>query len=313
MPYEGNTAPPVLQTEVSGVAYCTQSQVWVARGTGEPVANLRSMPALAPSVPADVRALLDSLGIEVPVSNGAHGMHRSERVLGQALSLPETVHLVDALDHAIPQPDRRATTHWQELQTQAAPRLAAMRTRIDRSYAEALAGKNGLPDAAHLHALLAARAGSGGEPASDRRAAAVLAQGYAALFDSTLGAMQREIDLFKEAMRAAAQRACAGQSRLLALDKLVDPVITREVRQAHRELAHAYERRCGTRIQAAIRELAPGCGVPAVEALLAPRGALGRLLHDARRLIHALLDLEWSMVHGLLGALCLEQDAAARR
>ena len=120
--------------------------------------------------------------------------------------------------------------------------------------------------------------------------------------------MQREIDLFMEATRGTLQRAGSSRSRLLALDRLLDPVITRELRKAHRGLGRAYASSCEARIEAALRELTPGCGVPELAALFAPRGALGRLLHDARRLILALLDLEWSMVPTLLEAVCAEQD-----
>lgn len=262
------------------------------------------MHALAPSVPADVRALLDSLGIEAPVSTGPNGQQRSpERVLGQALSLPEAVGLADALSQPSSRWDEQAKLDRAALLKQTEQRLTLLRQRVARSYAEAFAGKNALPDAARLHALLAEH--------EVRVAAATLARGCAELFESTLAAMQREIDSLKEAMRATLQRACSPRSRLLALDRLVDPVITREVRQAHRGLARAYESSCAARIEAAILDLSPACGVDALEALFAPRGALDRLLHDARRLIRALLDVEWSRVQALLDALCLEQDVAA--
>jgi hypothetical protein len=126
--------------------------------------------------------------------------------------------------------------------------------------------------------------------------------------------MQRDMDLFMETTRGTLQRAASSRSRLLALDRLLDPVITRELRKAHRGLGRAYASSCEARIEAALRALPSGCDVdvPALAALYASRGAFGRLLHDARRLILALLDLEWSMVPTLLEAVCAEHDVHIR-
>ena len=271
------------------------------------------MHALAPSVPADVRALLDSLGIAATVPSGPASPARApERVLGQALSLPETVQLADQSSRPLPPLERCPGVHREALLQQAAQRLTLLRQRIERSYAEAFCGKDAPPDAARLMTLLADSGGTGGRTAAIQRAAAALAHGYAELFESTLATMQREVDLLMEATRGALRRVDASRSGLLALDRLLDPVITRELRQAQRRIGRAYARSCEVRIEAALRELETGWDAPALAALFAPRGVLGRLLHDARRLILALLDLEWSMVPTLLEAVCAEHDVHLR-
>lgn len=276
------------------------------------------MHSLAPSVPADVRALLDSLGIAAQghKESGPSAAQRSpERVLGPALSLPETVLVAEALSRATPSPEGLgAELDREALSKQAAQRLATLRARIERSYEDAFEGKSALPDATRLHARIAGSdAHDLGQAAARRGAAVALSQGYAELFESTLGAMQREIDLYKGALRATVQRGCPRGSRLLALDKALDPVITRELRHTHRGLTRAYERSCAARIETALLALPSDPDIAALEPLFAPRGALGRLLHDARRLISALLDLEWSMVQGLLDAFCAEQSALFAR
>jgi hypothetical protein len=119
--------------------------------------------------------------------------------------------------------------------------------------------------------------------------------------------MQREIDALMDATRATLQRVSSPRSRQLALDRLVDPVITRELRKAQRGLGQAYAQSCATRIESVLRELPPDCDIPVLAALFAPRGALGRLLQDGKRVILALLDLEWSMVPALVDAVCAEQ------
>lgn len=224
------------------------------------------MHALAPSVPADVRALLGSLGIEAPPSHGPTPRRPPERVLGQALSLPETVRLEDGLSAAASDGEGRAELDGAALVAQTEQRLGQLRQRIDRCYAEAFQDKGAPPEPARLRA-----------------------RAHAELLANLLAAIQREIELLKQSVRTSLQRASSAPPRLLALDKLVDPVITREVREAHRSLVRAYEQRCAAQLEAAGAD-----GVP------------GPLLDDARRLTHALLDLEWAAVQGLVDALCLE-------
>ena len=90
--------------------------------------------------------------------------------------------------------------------------------------------------------------------------------------------------------------------RLAELDRVLDGVFRAELELCRLQLKTNLGGALETQLRAACAALAVGAGEDALRPWLAPRGCIGRFLRDGRRLCHALLDLEWSALMGLLQA-----------
>jgi hypothetical protein len=260
-----------------------------------------------------VRGLLGSLGISLAPGAGLQSYLAPDRLLGDALSLPETVRLSTELGklRAVASPGEPAVAAALHAQLSARnlERLQAMRGRIDGSYKGAFAGKRGLPDAQRMFARWTADASEGeldAGRATERRERVSLewAAAYAGLFSDVLGAMQRDVERLKQEVRSELADHQPSAHALLGIDSVLEPLIAQKLLLRHQALVRALQRSFGVRFELALRGLPAELSAAAFEALLAARGVAGRLLRLSRLLVHALLELEWAAVQGLADAAC---------
>jgi hypothetical protein len=266
---------------------------------------LFSMHALAPTMPADLQALFQSLGIE------ARGERpRSERVLERLLDLQRCVNLGGVLD--APQPAESIEPLSLEQPELARVRLLEgkllagwreMRVRIDQRFESAFAGINAAPDAVALHALLLERIGTGANgataAAAARTIAAHLAPRYVAVIGGVLRLILGELSARQSEMRQVLQQGNSEMRRLAALDRVLDGVFRAELELCCTQLQTALGATLEKQLHAACASLAEGASVDGVRPWFGPHGCIGRFLRDGRRVCHALLDREWSALMGL--------------
>jgi hypothetical protein len=258
------------------------------------------MHAQAPTMPADLRAILASLGVEPQGERP-----RSERVLERLLDLNRCVALGSVLDEPpsmdAAEPAERAALAEAELarlrvfEQRMLVALRDLRARIDARFDAALAGARGVPDAAALHALLV----EGGTPASR---AARIAPRYVAIVDATLEPALKELLWLRKDLQQALQQGNPETRKLAALDLVLDAIFRTELAASRTQLEAEIAAAFDARLRAACEALAPAASVDALRPWFGPRGAVGQFLRDARRACHALLDLEWSALMGLLQA-----------
>jgi hypothetical protein len=280
-------------------------------------------------VSTDVRSLLGSLGISPGPAAALRSYLAPDRLLGDALSLPETVRLSAELGKlgATASPDESAEIEalHAEASAQNRERLKAIRARIDASYKGAFAGKRALPDARRMFerwtavnaaedsadssagvAVAIEQAGRNAARAAERRKRVCLewAAAYGDLFSDVLAAMQRDVERRKQEVRSELADHLPSAQALLGIDSVLEPVITQKLLLRHQALVRALQRSCGARFELVLRGLPAELSEAAFEPLLAVRGTAGRLLQTSRLLVHGLLDLEWAAVQGLVDAAC---------
>lgn len=271
------------------------------------------MHALAPTVPGDVRVLLQGLDLQQPPLPAAEAALRSpERLLGDALSLAESVRLGAELNQAArPEPELEpdmpggaaAGALREQCSELAAARLNGLRRRIDQTYAKAYSAQAGLPDAARMHTMLVDMGALGDNPAARTRVSQMWASSYAQLLTGLVTRMRRDLELFKPELVHKLREQLPATSALLQIDATLDAAIARLMQAALQRLCSAFEARCAARFERAIAALPPECDVASLAALLSARGTATRLLDLSKRLCHALLDLEWSALQGLIDSL----------
>jgi hypothetical protein len=270
------------------------------------------MHALAPTMPADLRALLESLGAT------AQGERpRSERVLERLLDLKRCVTLGGVLDEPVyadttPLDSRLALEEAQLarlrlIEGKLLACLRDLRAQIDRRFENALSGLRSAPDAEALHALLREGGGlrAGGDAPRSAVARVVAAQvsaRYVAVVDGVLEVVLKELNWRQKDLQQVLQQGNAEMLRLAALDLVLDEVFRAELALTRAPLAASLGRALETQLRAACAALAADAGVDALRPWFGPRGCIGLFLRDARRACHALLDLEWSALMGLLQA-----------
>ncbi len=266
------------------------------------------MHALAPTMPADLRALLESLGVK------AQGERpRSERVLERLLDLNRCVALGGVLDEplraeATPRGERLALEHAQLarlrlLEAKLLTSLRDLREQIDQRFENARSGMRGAPDAAALHALLSEGGGLqvGGE-ARRRVVAAHVTARYVTMIDGVLELLLKELSWRQKEVQQALQQGNVETLRLAALDRVLDETFRTELERSRMQLKTTLGGALETQLRALCAPLAVGAGVELLRPWFAPRGCIGQLLRDAARVCHALLDLEWAALMGLLQA-----------
>jgi hypothetical protein len=116
--------------------------------------------------------------------------------------------------------------------------------------------------------------------------------------------MQRDVERRKQEVRSELTDHLPSAQALLGIDSVLEPVITQKLLLRHQALVQALQRSGAARFEAALRGLPAELSPAAFEPLLAVRGVAGRLLQSSRLLVHALLDLEWAAVQGLVDAAC---------
>ena len=267
------------------------------------------MHALAPTMPADLRALFESLGVT------AQGERpRSERVLERLLDLNRSVALSSALD----QPLRAEVLDTEQRLGQQEAQLARLRLldatlvanlrdlreQIDRRFEHVLSpDAHGAPDAAALHAQLAEGGGlQAGGDARRRSVATRAAASYLAVIDRMLKRLLDELNRRHRDVQLVLQQGNAETLRLSALDRVLDGTFRVELELARVKTQTAMGKVLETRLRDACAALPPDADLSALKPWFAPRGCIGQFLRDGRRVCHALLDLEWSALMGLVQA-----------
>jgi hypothetical protein len=268
---------------------------------------------LAPSVPSDLRAILASLGIALPEASGfARRSHAAPRLLGDALSLQDSVRLSGELARGASrpavrsEPDTTAASVRAELMDQASERLHALRERLDARYATAFEGRQGLHDAARTHALLIECGAIGGDARARRRASTSLAAAICQFFSAAFANVQRELPRLKHEITSQLRDRRAVAERLLRLDAVLDPAIGRQLELRQQALLRVLEQRCAADFERAIAALEQAAGPARIAAWFARGGVAAVWLDASLRLAHVLLDLQWRSVAGLIDAACSE-------
>lgn len=274
------------------------------------------MHTLAPTVPSDVRVLLQGLdilgGTSCAQSAALAATRTPDRLLGDALSLAETVRLGAELARSVAEAaaaaaDQEAHERWSSA---SAAKLHALRRRVDHVHASAFSGKAALPDAARMHAMLVELGALGDKPASRARVSAIWAASHAQLLSALLAQLRRELELFKYDCVAQLRALGPAAEALVQVDTTLDAAIARMSVAAVQRLCSAFEARCSAQFEREIAALPEGCDPSALQPMHSPRGVATRLLESSRRLAHALLDLEWSALQGLIDAVCLPTSRA---
>lgn len=267
------------------------------------------MHALAPTMPADLRALFDSLGVT------AHGERpRSERVLERLLDLNRSVALSGVLDQPLRaealDADQRLGLHEAQLarlrllDSKLVAGLRDLREQVDRRFAHmTLQQAHGTPDAAALYAQLAE--GGGLQPGGDARRRSVAARAsasYVAAVDRMLKRLLDELARLRRDVQVTLQQGNADTRRLAALDRVLDGTFRVELELSRAKVQTAIGKVIDAQLREAFANLPPHAEAAALQPLFAPHGHIGRFLRDSRRVCHALLDLEWSALMGLVQA-----------
>ncbi|HEX7478135.1 MAG TPA: hypothetical protein VF331_10040 [Polyangiales bacterium] len=272
-------------------------------------------------MPADLRALLKSLGAKAQGEGP-----RSERVLERLLDLERCVALGDVLDQplrsqALEPGLRRALEEAQlaRLRLVEAKLLASLRdlrAQIDRRFEHAFSGGRSAPDAAALHALLSE--GGGLQVGGDARRRAVAAQAtarYVAVVNGAVEVVLKELGWRQKDVQQALQQGSAETLRLAALDRVLDEIFRTELSLSRLQLEASLGQALQMQLRTACATLAVDASAASADALqpwFGPRGCIGHFLRDARRACHALLDLEWSALMGLLQAALQATGASAQ-
>jgi hypothetical protein len=278
------------------------------------------MHALAPTMPADVRALLESLGVK------AQGERpRSERVLERLLDLNRCVALGNVLDqprratNATPAPgqppsleplahDEAQLARLRLLEGRLLTSLRDLRGQIDQRFESATSGARVAPDAEALHAMLTEP--PPGDAHTSRKSvathvAAQVTKRYVAVADAVLELLLKELGRRRRDVQQGLQQGNADMQRLAALDGVLDGIFRGELDVCRVQLATRLGAVLESELHAVCVTFAANPGTTGVDALrpwFAPRGCIGKFQRDARRLCQALLDLEWSALMGLLQA-----------
>lgn len=279
------------------------------------VASSVTVHPLAPTVPSDVRILLQGLDL-LPPPSGALSVRSPERLLGDALSLAETVRLGAELNQAGLEREsdsdaqRAALELRQHCSDLAATRLNALRRRLEQIYGRAFSTPSGLPNATRMHTMLVDMGALGDAPAARAKVSKMWAASYGQLFAGSIARLRRELELFKPDLVQQLREQVPATSALLQIDAVLDSAIGRLMHAAVQRLCASFEARCAARFERAIAALPPDCDAASLQPLLSPRGTATRLLELGRRLAQALLDLEWSALQGLIDAVCAETSSA---
>lgn len=281
------------------------------------------MHALAPTMPADLRALLDSLGVNAQVERP-----RSERVLERLLDLKRCVALGGVLDDALrigvplcgepPALEEAQLARLRLLESSLLGTLRDLRAQIDARFENAISGLRGAPDADALHRLLCE--GGGLAEGGDARRRVVAAHAGASFVTVVAGVLEmllKELSWLQRDVQKVLQQGSAETLRLAALDRVLDGFFRNELERSRVQFQASLGKALHAQLDDACAALRVDAGVDQVRPWFGPRGCVGRFLRDARRACHALLDLEWSALMGLLQAAVqaersssLEQDDA---
>jgi hypothetical protein len=291
------------------------------------------MHALAQSAPADLAALCETLALPAE-----RARLRPERVLERLVDLSRAVALGAVLDFhergAPPAPGAEARqaelARLGLFEERLVRRLGELRAQLDRQFANANRGARPLPDAAGLWMLVSEHLAESPQPSKKIRTAfaARLAARYAALPSGALAVTFKELGWLHQELREALLQGSAHSRRLAALDETLDAAVRAELEQCRtrleRGLGQGLEQGLHSALdalqQSGLAELqqAPSAlaalkpGALQVESWFTRTGCVGEFLFASRRLVHALLDLEWDALMGLLQA-ALEPLRAAPR
>lgn len=261
------------------------------------------MHALAPTMPADLRALFESLGLTAQ-GERPHG----ERLLERLLDLKRCVELGRVLD--APQPAEsigpeqleQQVVRMRLLQGNLLAALRDTRVEIDQRF---IHWTRAAPDAVALHALLVERIGSGAPStvaAAARSVAAQVTPRYIAVVTDALQLILKQLGARQNEVRRALQQGNSEMQRLAALDRVIDGVFRTELEQCRIRLQESLGEKLEKQMHAACAALPEGAGVGEMRPWFGPGGCIGQFLHDGRRVCHAFLDLEWSALMGLVQA-----------
>lgn len=279
------------------------------------------MHALAQSAPADLAALCETLALP-----STRARLRPERVLERLVDLPRAVALGAVLDfheRAAP-PELAPEAREAELarlglfEERLVRSLGELRAQLDRQLSGAGRGARALPDAAGLRSLVEAHLAEAARAKRTRAVfAAQLAARYAALPAGALAATFKELGWLHQELRAVLLQGSAHSRRLAALDETLDAALREELELGRTRLESTLRGSLESSLVSALgaldksaldknaldkNALDAGSDGARVESWLARGGCLGDFLNTSRRLAHALLDLEWDALMGLLQA-----------
>jgi hypothetical protein len=186
--------------------------------------------------------------------------------------------------------------------------LRDLRAQIDQRFETATTGMRGAPDAEALHALL--RESDASDAQTSRKSgaskiAAHVAKRYVTVVDTVLESTLKELGRRQRDVQLALQEGSPDMLRLVELDRVLDGIFRSELELGRAQLATRLGAVLETELHGALVALTSNAAAPSVDTLrplFGPRGCLGKFQRDARKLCHALLDLEWSALMGLLQA-----------
>lgn len=273
---------------------------------------------LLSSGPTSVRAALDALGwpAHTRALDGSTlpPAARPEQTLATLLGLTGAVSLADHLDRVQhrprPTPDAQtaeadAATH-RLVSEKIARRRAGVHERIERRYRAAFTGRDALPDAEAMWAVLAAEAALP-ERAPERLAAvaARLQQPFRQHLAAQLAIVRKEQRFLREDVHAAlAPRSAYGRG-LISLDAQLEPSLAVMLQARHARALDGVCQRFAQRLLEALMALPDDTGSAAA---LGPwferRGWASRFVTDCQRLCLSLLDAECAAVQSLVDAAC---------
>lgn len=273
------------------------------------------MSAVLSTDPAELKAILDSLGWPSPESPASSPPEtfkpaaKPESTLAAMLGLTGTVALGDHLDRIpVLRPaiatEASAALHRQLLLTML-KRHSVISQRIDRRYNQAFSGLRPVPNAVAVwEVLVSNRALEQRDRASLLIATQKLIARYRFLFSSTMGVIRKEVFWLRDDVTRILTQHCAEAEPLLELDR----VLTGALEQATGRTQHNLEEGVGKRFaESLIDAIIALPDAPAPEDLdcwYERRGFITRFLLDCRRLTKAILNSDWHQLRCLVEACC---------
>lgn len=232
---------------------------------------------------------------------------RSDVLLAQMLGLNGAVAMGDQLDRGGPlaagnYDERRGALHRQLMLTMV-KRRSAIRTRVERRYAQACEGDRPLSGAAVVLDFLqdqGALIDAQSRPLSAKR----IAERYRGLLVSTLSVVRKELYWLREDTLRALHTAGPVAQRWIALDKVLDSALEQATSKAHRTMELQVMASFEAQLSNAIAHLSQEIASSDMQAWFQRGGIIGRFMHESRRLCWALLDTEWNRLRALVEACC---------
>ena len=232
---------------------------------------------------------------------------RPDQLLAGLLGLDGAVNVGDQLERsgklrASPYDEGRGALHRQVTLTML-KRRSAIRTRVERRYAQAFEGTRPMPRDASILELLQ-QLGALADSHTRQVAAKKIAERFQHLFGSTLGVVRKELYWLREDTLRAVHSAGEQAQAWISLDHTIEAALEQATTKAHRTLETQLTLHLALQLERAIACLPQDCTTVDLKPWFARTGMIGRFLHESRSLCLCLLDVELNRLRGLAEACC---------